>query len=473
LIGITLLLVGIGWFAVVSLRLMRKRKDREERSWGLLGIALLVCGGVQSIFDFVLVIPANLILYASLIGIVGAVARSTSHERDSSDRKGDSRRQIFARYSQLPAGWCGIAVCCLTVAFVASSQQICSEQALERTSVTQLDEEPSEATVLANIRTLDRAIETQPQHASLYQRRANWHLAAYRLEVAVAARSEGIDVAWPNTRPENLFALVSSQSHESRGALLAFLLGTPGMELKLVDALTDLSCALSLNPLSPQEHLNCCALAPIVGLPTRPWLDSSAALNNNSYELLYLNGLFAFYSDELDLAVDQWSKSLAINHRFLDSIFELSQQKLPAMRIVTDLVPSSRADLCVRLIQATRRDSGNSDNPQFDHVLSRAIVTHLESTPSVDSGRTHATIAQIWQLLGDHDSAVSSWETALRADAHNAGYRLEYSQSLSRLGRNDEALKQAVLGQTLNPVDKRFERLTARIRQQIRTGSRR
>ena len=60
--------------------------------------------------------------------------------------------------------------------------------------------------------------------------------------------------------------------------------------------------------------------------------------------------------------------------------------------------------------------------------------------------------------------------TMLQVNARDPSYRLEYSRSLSQLGRNEEALKQAVLGQTLNPIDRRFEHLTSRIRQEIRLG---
>jgi tetratricopeptide (TPR) repeat protein len=245
------------------------------------------------------------------------------------------------------------------------------------------------------------------------------------------------------------------------------------MRSMLANGLSDLAFALSSNPLSPRGHLTGSVLSPLTGMPVKPWLESTAALVNNSADMLYLNGLFAFQSNELDLAVNQWSKSLSINHHFLKPIHDLAQQKLPAIRVATDLIPASRPDYYIRMIQSTQRETSEPDAAVYDRVLAESIIRHLKTNSLVEPGRRHATIAGIQQLLGDVDDAVLSWEDALRLHTRDPSYRLEYAQSLVRVGRNDEALQQAMLGQSLNPVDRRFEHLTVRIRQEIRRGGRR
>ena len=479
LIGVTVLFTAIGWFTLASWRLTRKRNDREKRSWGLLGISLLICGGFQSVFDFVLVIPANLILYASLIGVVGAVEQTPANRSKSRDRFGSNVQHRSAvsqvgpwRYVQLPAAWCGVALLCVISSFRAAGQQLFSEQSLATANVAQFENQPSAETVSASIRALSAAIDGQPRNAALYQCRANWHLAAYRLEVLKTASRAGIAVDWHGTRLEDVFGILSSQNAENRTALLTELRSTQQMRSALADGLSDLSLALSLDPLSPRGHLTGCVLAPITGMPVKPWLESTAALVNNSSEMLYMNGLFAFQSDELDFAVDQWSKSVAINYKYLTPILDLSQEKLPPIRVVTDLVPSSRPDLLVHLVRSTKRDPSEADQASYDRAFAESIVRHLEIETSIEPGRKHATIARIQQLLGDSDAAVLHWEAALKVHTRDPSYRLEYCQSLYRVGRNDEALKQAVLGQTLYPVDKRFERWTAQIRRDIRLGNR-
>ena len=251
---------------------------------------------------------------------------------------------------------------------------------------------------------------------------------------------------------------------------------TAQLKSSLADAGSDLSTALSIAPLSPRGHLTGCILSPLLEMPAKPWLESSATLVNNSSELLFLNGLLSFHCDETELAVDQWSKSLSLGHRYVGPIIELSRQKLPLMRVATELVPANRPAYYVRLLQLDQMDQSNAaadGQAELDRALIESLVDHIRRNELIQPGDKHATIARIWRLLGDVDAELHAWESALKAEARDPNYRLEYSQVLSQLGRNDEALEQAILGKTLNPSDGRFERLTSRIRQAMRRQTRR
>jgi O-antigen ligase len=470
LVGIVVLLAGMAWLARVSWRLFREGQDRERRSWGLLGIALLVCGGVQSLFDFVLVIPANLILYASLIALIGSIACDASVLVMPRAVSPPSRSR-WPRWLP-PAAVSAAAVLLLVLAaHQAKSGQLGSQQALASASVDQIAARPSRDLVERTIGRLGAAIQDQPHNPAIYYRRADWHLASYRLVLMEEARRQGATLRWEDTRPETIHAALTSGGGPQREALRRELLATAPLRDELARAIADLSAALSLDPLSPRVHLTCCVLSPLTGMPSTAWIESSSQLVNNSAEMLYLNGLFAFQCDRLDLAVDQWSKSLAIGPQYLDAILEQSLQKLPLIRVATDLVPGDRPELMLRLLRQSGR--GESGELQHDRQLGIELVALLEHSTSAEAGLKHATIARIRALLGDHDLAVLSWQAALRADSLDPGYRLEYSQSLRRVGRIDEALKQAVLGKTLNPMDDRFERLASSIRQELRLGKRR
>ncbi len=476
LIGIALLLGGIGWFSVVCWRLTDRHNSREKRSWGLLGIGLLVAGGVQSVFDFVLVIPANLILYASLIAIVGAVERKISMSPSKAANPSQNHSGFWWNrwnVTHSPAAWCGIALVLVVCSYRAGSDQWLSERVLVDAAVTQLNEQPSDQAVAGKIAALSAAIEQQPANAVLYETRAHWHLAQYRLQLLRQAEQEETGIGWNDTKLENIFAVLLSQDGQGRQQLLQGLLRDPDMRRPVASAMSDLSTALAFEPLSPQTHLSACSVAPLASMPVRPWLQSSAALSNNSSMLLYLNGWLALQSGETEIAIDQWSKSLQIDHAHLSPILELSQQAFPAIRMVNDLIPADRPDLFVRLLKSTATSNDTGSGVSYDSELAEAILDRLRSNEAIESGNKHSTIARVEHMVGDFDSAVKHWELALRAQSREPSYRLEYSQSLRRLGKNDEALRQAVLGQTLNPVDKRFQRLAAQIRHDIRYGNHR
>lgn len=476
-IGLLLAAAGMTWLATVSWKLMRRRIDRDRRCWGMMGIALLVCGGFQSLFDFVLLIPANMLLYASLIGILGATERATRRRRVAISPPSTSfLATLLAKFQdsrplRLPAAYLAVALLLLVASYRLADREAFGDRVLDNTRVADSDQEPSAEEVATCLSHLDAAIERQPHRATLYRRRSTWHLVAYRLAILESTRSERNLIGWDNTRVENLFVAISTTPPSYRGRLMDGLLRTDAMRHHVSEATSDLVSALTLNPLSPDTHLACAVLAPLAGAPLKPWLDTSAKLSNNSSKKLYLNGLFSFYADETELAIDQWTKSLTINHEHLNSILEIAPRKVSADRIVKDLIPSSRPDLCFAMVLSTRNE-GVDGMPSVDREFSTTVIGHLRSNEAIDSARKHATIARIESVRGEADAAVEEWETALRYSTRDANYRLEYSRSLQQAGRADEALKQSILGQTLNPVDKRFQHLISQLRQEIRLSRR-
>lgn len=464
--GLLAVATGFVVLAMMARRLVRQGQDLEKQRWGWIASVALICCAVQSGLDFVLVVPAVLLLYASLFGVVGQLAAESTAANGP-------RTKLPSR--QLLPGRMSLAVCLFCVfvsglwALRTTSNQLVGDRALASTRLSLLDDTPTRPFVETQIRLLDDAIGRQPERSALHARRAHWRFAAYRLSVLQAGIASSVDVPWPNTQTQSLFHALTLSSNEDRKSLRDELLATGERQLQLAGVLAGFSQSLQCNPLHPQTHLECAYLSPLTQMPTECWTRSAGPLIKNSHSMLFTNGLIACYTGDLDYAIDQWQQSLSISHAHIEPIFRLSQERLPPQRVVAEIVPQQRPDMLVRLLQDAAADDVTSVPIAADQ-----IIEHLETTlrdrhsTERETALRHATIARIHRLAGRDREAAKSWRRAVAADGRNLDYRWCYADALQALGQLNEALNQTTLGQAIRRDDQRFNKLAVQIRQQIR-----
>ena len=104
-----------------------------------------------------------------------------------------------------------------------------------------------------------------------------------------------------------------------------------------------------------------------------------------------------------------------------------------------------------------------SEHPSFSPELLEGALEATRRNKLIDEGRRNAVMARISDLSGNSDDATEYWRTALANDRRNLNYRYEYAKSLLRCNDYEAAIKQAVLGQTLEPQSTRFKTLAERI----------
>ena len=81
----------------------------------------------------------------------------------------------------------------------------------------------------------------------------------------------------------------------------------------------------------------------------------------------------------------------------------------------------------------------------------------------LEEGARNASMARMYFMSAELDASTTHWKAALANDRRNLNYRYEYAKSLLRCKDYEAALKQAVLGQTLEPQSTRFKALAERI----------
>ena len=153
--GGALLLVFCWMVGKACWSLFRRTSSREAKGWGLVGLLLFLALLAQSVVDFVVVIPANLLLFSAVFGVVFAVYhehlnrrafRGRSRVRRSSQLRREPAKTAsvwYTRFTRIGA----VPVTCLVSGLVlcaASSfrQQEATEQALIATVVPPDDQTP-------------------------------------------------------------------------------------------------------------------------------------------------------------------------------------------------------------------------------------------------------------------------------------------------------------------------------------------
>jgi hypothetical protein len=305
----------------------------------------------------------------------------------------------------------------------------------------------------------------------LYRHRAMYRLAQYRQRVIAEGNAIGESIAWENTQPESIFAILYSLTPTSRSLTIESLISTPSMKEPLGLALQDLASGLRHNPLFGQLHSTAAALSPIVSLETKAWIARSAALAKSDPEKLYANGLLAFQSNAIDQMKDSWKSCLTVTGNHDAEILSMSLQKLPLAEVAGEMLPRFKPELLVNLIRIhLAGDQTVKQSTTARRTESRAIAERIESGSLVLDGHRAATAASIYELTEDRELAVKQWLAAVDAEPLNADYRWKAANGLRAIGKLDESLEQISLGRVLTPDHRPFDQLAERVRLEISTA---
>ncbi|TWT79209.1 O-Antigen ligase [Planctomycetes bacterium CA13] len=476
LVGISIIIAGMLWFSIISYRLSKTKPAKGFRGetsnttnlkmWGIIGIAILVCGSVQSIVDFVLKIPANLILYSVMISVV-AVSRQAALESMSPKLTvaEGTRLRKFGMLAGFPLPWVLVGIVMAIVGISLSGKKIRGDACLasivrdDSSDVVSLEQLDNQLVIV------DRAIAEAPLRVDLYAARARVDLLRYRKGLVQVAANQGVAIKLANTEMGAIHPLLMSQSPANRELLRDEFLTDQILRESLAAVLVDLHGALRLNPYHPHTHLRLAMIAPLAGFSTSPWLQNSVALGNNSPDILFDNGLVAYYGNDTETMIDQWSKALSISHERLQTILDVSSERASLVTVVERLVPATRPDQIIDLIKKRGEDSialsGDSEVAE--------VRDYLDSSDRFDEVRRHVTLAGLNDLLDQPDAAAEHWKKALRLSPLDVHIRLSLAQSLLAGGHPNEALDQAVLGQRLFPDETRFKNKADAIRREIRS----
>ncbi|QDT05880.1 O-Antigen ligase [Rubripirellula lacrimiformis] len=476
LIGLVIVIAGVAWFGKVAFGMLRWSPIESDETqvdasevvaWGMIGVAILCAGALQSGFDFVLEIPANMLTYASLVAVVWTVGIQRTRRPRAWYPRIVRRPGLRAAVSIMSLG---LTLFAFGLSERAWKSQICLQLALSGDWVSSESAAAvSKDEYRQTLQRFDAAIDAAPASAMLYGRRADWELDSYRREVVVAASRDGVDADYSSTTVSAISILLLSQPADGRDQLRESLVGTEELRSPLADGVDDLAKSLRLNPYLPKSHLKLAMLAPLLGKSPRPWLENAARLSNNSTDLLFNVGLMAFYVGDDERMLDQWSRSIAINHDHLQTALDLAATRVSIQVVTERLVPENRPD---RIFDLVKRDGEfdlqDSGLPsQRSQLEIRKIIRFLDTTDRFSAEGRLAVSARLYEHLGELDESSLLWKRLVLQNLGKPAYRIGYIELLLKMDRCSEAVDQAVLGQRLFSDDPRFDRLAEAARARL------
>lgn len=465
----TIVELGVLGFATLTLalflvirsltRILRSTHNHEDLAFGLFGLMVFVSAAIHNFFDFVITIPANLILYSVIFGVIV----SAGHCIQSVPRTQAAKPAAGAL---LAFAFCGLlAAYCVTY----SRWESLGDLAVKGTPLAELDSVPSAEAITDRIAALDKAIEAQPDRAVLYRHRSQCHLAQYRLAVIDAVKEAGETLSWEFSRPEALYTILAALPAESREVTARSLRATPQLKAPLSNALIDIAAGLQCNPFYVQLHFSGVMLSPICDWPVDNWLDHAADLSRSDPAKLHLAGQFAFHAGQHDQMLSTWNQCLQVSSKYDQAIAKAALERLPLTELSDELVPPSRPEFLVTLIQAVLMPDPQGEKVTAEDVKKEAsdVADKLMNDKRIAEHRRHFVAATIYQLVGNQAKATECWLQAIAADPKNPQYRYNAAIHFRSSGDFEEALRQCTLGATLAPEDRRFGTLKDQIRTQI------
>ncbi len=459
-------LVGLIGFVIAACWQLRPRTvvrsgQREQQSWGLFAGAVMIFACVQSFGDFVIEIPANLLLYGCFVGIIARVA-GESYAAWSKSMHHPSLG--MARHA-----FVAIAIVVgLSYSMVQSQHELAGDIAIGQTPLSELADRPSDDVITQRLATLDHAIATQPDRATLYRHRAMWHFARYRNALIATAESEGESVPWVSTAPEIIFQSLAAMPIEPRQVTINAMTDRK-LTPPLVEAVSDIARSLLANPLFIQSHFAGGQLASFTGMDSQPWIDRVATLSSPDPTHMYLAGILAWSNGDEGTAIRRWHDCLAVDSRFAQSIIPIAIARLSPLDVARHVIPRSQPRMQIELVRTVlTADTEPSPSKEGDTLeLASKIAEEVIAGSTVDSEQRHAISATLLDLVGEKSKATTHWLAAVESAPMNPTYRFRAAEGLRSIGELDEALRHVVLGGTLSHNNLQFQNLAKRIRHDI------
>ena len=463
-LGLTLMILTIGLVALACWRLLKRASDSASFALGVAGTFALSSQAIHAFFDFGLYLPANVLLFASLCGVVcGRAARLEERSR------GTSRwpARMMSLLVSLPPRRPLASSCC--VALVFGLLVGCGEarQAAALDSAMRLSSEV-EISHSNAVDSLDRSIaafgadslesaedaEAQLLLAKLWINRLRVQLVRAMRAGEAAGRSE--QAVWRLTDPANLHGWAQHLATHGRTVESANLRNKPPVRENLPYALRHLRLARRSCPLLPESHLLLAQLSVLEtgDVDNRQHLERVRQTARGNPGILTRCGLLELQAERTDLACKSWRMSLELTVGQLPAIVELARPHMDLAANIPQMVPNS-PELIVQI-------AGTHFDGEGDEKIRRSLLDKAEGlllARQFDEAKRRLLLGRIASQRTAHRQAVRYLTEAVAMRPENSHWRYELAVALKQAGRLPEAQEQARVCVRTDPENQQYEAL--------------
>jgi len=472
LAALSLILITVG----SHLRMLYKRPNNSTSAdLRVAGLFALCSMSLQSLFDFPLVIPSNMLVFAAICGaVIGAAASGMG-------TKWKWQLSLPQRVRLIPA-WVTVLFFAYGV-FGLQEMMLASSIEIARTDITKTisnQPEPAESEqrlskIDRHIATLDELAARRPDDAELHRQIADLWTLRYRVqafEQLCAADSDAgtskqrLAEIWRLTQPVVLYLNANQARKSGRPEILAALQNNPVVLENLVPAVRHLQLALQSCAILPRVNLDLATLAFLQDEKPNEadHLRRELYLSSANSEILYSIGLCAASASLEDIEHQAWRRSLALNPRhLLDVVDFLTKNGAGIDEIIKALPDSPRM-----LSELASKRFSEIEFASERIALQQQARRLLDARQDRDTG-WYREYAEVNAAAGKPDLAVTAYRSAISLQPRDVEMRLELSRLLQQCGRLKEASEEARICALLDP-DR--DDVKALIRELTRSGIR-
>lgn len=444
------------------LRLLQVSERGRTLTIGIVGCFAISSEALASVFDFGLCIPANLLLFSLLCGVIAGRAAEVASKQSWSRLLVLSRRPLAAKF---------LAFVCLLLLFgaLAETMRVARiEACLKATELARQDDKTSVGKLREAARVMQTAVDQRPDDAEARQELAAIWVERYRRSVlelllnrsGSAANREALQAA------ATLLALHGRFFDEADPkkveAALAKVRSDPDVQDNLLPALQQLIQSRRACALLPQVHLLISQLAGVASEPGEDEVHIQRARRADPVDpaTLFLCGVLEFQAKRLDSAYDCWRQSLSCGRTYLPQILRFVEPQLALPNTIEKVFPDDPS-LLLKFARETYSEQRRA--PIREAFLKR--IAALANDSQCAEEQRHHLLGALAALRGEYRMAIGHYERALDLADGQAEWRSDLARALQHEGRLEEAFVQARACRMQAPADENYRKLFADIEQ--------
>jgi O-antigen ligase/tetratricopeptide (TPR) repeat protein len=460
-IGLIILFACIILIAYQLRQLFRRDDAGSSADIRTAGLFALCSMCIQSLVDFPLVIPSNMLLFAVICGaVVGTYA------------SGLSTTQLKPWHLAIicPGKWITTWAIVLFIGYGLGGVHELQAAAEVNTAIAEIptmlsavpdaDEVDQKLTSIdAHIRSLSQLTIENGDNAELHQQIAELWLARYQLQAfqqTIGSDRRSKDQRptpaeiWKLTTPFAISATADKARLAGRSDVLGVLRSDPLVTQNLVAAAHHLQLARHSCSILPRVNLDLAMLA-FIGDESQSdvdYLERELRLSSANADVLYSVGLRAYSAGSTNLANKAWNRSISLNSTHLHHVIDFLTAEAAGIDAIVLALPQS-PQILVELAANRFSDEKFTDTRLALLNRSRNLLDAVpEQARNTDwyrqYGKLHAT-AQ------DSEAAFAAYRDAIRLAPYQMEIRLEFSLLLQQYGRVEEAREEARVCAKLDP----------------------
>ncbi|TWT80841.1 O-Antigen ligase [Planctomycetes bacterium CA13] len=460
-----LMFLGLFLFAAFSavIHLCQSDRSLEKQAIGISALGVLAMTSIHAFTDFGLMMPANLLAFAVL---VGAALHASSDRNRLSQWKPNAKKTVAASapHSNRLATACSWVIPVLVSAGLLAamwhqSRCVHADRLLASTRFAPSNPSPNLSTTAEWIEQLKSELEQSPHNEPL--RRRLIQLLFHQAQRATydqirSGQVENLPAAspvadWDNTSLELIITSLyqTDLPQEQRKQIQQVIRQEPSLQ----EAWQQLHISLADNPLQARTQLRTALLACASGLDWQKPFEYSTRLAVVDPDLSLGNGLLAWAAGDVDSMTSQWRRTLANDTSHLDLIYRLSRLRLSDQDVVDCLMPESWV-VPYRLARIVAKEP--SADAFHDQLLDKAHQIAIENlAEGVPRDSAEGMIAS---AKGDFESALNSFSQAVQTDPKDPELRYQYALVLYRAENGEQAVNEARIAMHLSPESEKYRR---------------